>query len=107
MFAARTRHTAVTTTISNTIQRSQLPLLGAYVEPQSATEKKLAEVWCSILGMDRVGIKDSYEDLGGDSLLAASMFVELERSFGIKIPWALLTEAGTIEELAVAIDRMR
>ena len=57
--------------------------------------------------MDCVGIKDSYEDLGGDSLLAASIFAELEKSFGIKIPWALLTEAGTIEEFAAAIDNMK
>jgi acyl carrier protein len=57
--------------------------------------------------MDCIGIKDDYEDLGGDSLLAASIFAELEKSFGVKIPWALLTQARTIEQLAIAIDHLR
>jgi len=57
--------------------------------------------------MDCVGIADDYEDLGGDSLLAASIFAELETSFGVKLPWALLAEAGTIEQLAAVIDNMQ
>jgi acyl carrier protein len=89
------------------IQRSQLPLLGAYVEPRSPTEKKLAEVWRRALGMDRIGITDSYEDLGGDSLLAASIIAELETSFGTKMPWALLADAGTIEQMAATIDNLK
>lgn len=89
------------------IQRRQLPLLGVYVKPRSPTEIKLTEIWCRALGMDCVGVRDNYEDLGGDSLLAASIFAELETSFGIKIPWALLAEAATIEQLAAAIDDMR
>jgi len=89
------------------IQRSQLPLLGAYVEPRSPTEKKIAEVWKRALGMDRVGITDNYEDLGGDSLLAASIIAELETSFGTKMPWAILADAGTIEQMAVAIDKLK
>jgi acyl carrier protein len=57
--------------------------------------------------MDCVGITDSYEDLGGDSLVAASIFAELETSFGVKLPWALLAEAGTIEQMAAAIDNLQ
>jgi acyl carrier protein len=57
--------------------------------------------------MDCIGIKDDYEDLGGDSLLAASIFVELEKKFGVKIPWALLTEARASEQLEIAIDHLR
>jgi acyl carrier protein len=91
----------------NTVRRSQLPLLGAYQEPRSSTEKKLAEIWCRALAMDRVGIKDTYEDLGGDSLLAASIFAEMEKDFNIKIPWALLADADTIEAMALEIDKLR
>jgi acyl carrier protein len=57
--------------------------------------------------MDRVGITDNYEDLGGDSLLAASIIAELETSFGTKMPWALLADAGTIEQMAAAIDKLK
>jgi acyl carrier protein len=67
----------------------------------------LAEIWRRAFGMDCVGITDNYEDLGGDSLLAADIFVELETSFGMKIPWALLEEAATIEQLAVKIEQLQ
>lgn len=90
-----------------TTLRSQFPLLGAYVEPRSSTEKTLAEIWCRAFRMDRVGITDNYEDLGGNSLLAASIFAEIEMSFKAKLPWALLDEAGTIEQLAAAIDNLQ
>jgi acyl carrier protein len=89
------------------IQRRQLPLLGPYIEPRSPTERMLADIWRRAFGMDCVGVADSYEDLGGDSLLAASIFAECETKFGLKIPWALLVEAGTIEQMAERIDGMQ
>jgi acyl carrier protein len=95
------------TTSNTVIQRRQLPLLGAYVEPRSPTERMLAEIWRCAFDMDFVGIADSYVDLGGDSLLAASIFAELEASFGLKLPLALLIEAGTIEQLARRIDSLQ
>jgi thioesterase domain-containing protein len=67
----------------------------------------LADIWRRAFGMDCVGVADSYEDLGGDSLLAASIFAECETKFGLKIPWALLVEAGTIEQMAERIDGMQ
>jgi enterobactin synthetase component F len=94
-------------TDSNTLKRSQLPLLGPYVEPCSPTERKVAEIWQRMLGMDCVGVTDSYEDLGGDSLRAASIFAEIETSFEIRLPWALLAEADTIEQLAAVIDNLQ
>lgn len=67
----------------------------------------LAQIWCRALGMDCVGITDNYEDLGGDSLLAAGIFAELEATLGIKVPWALLEEASTIEQLALRVDDLQ
>jgi acyl carrier protein len=67
----------------------------------------VAQIWRRNLGMDCVGITDNYEDLGGDSLLAANIFAELEASLGIKIPWALLEEAATVEQLASRIDDLK
>lgn len=67
----------------------------------------LVDVWRRAFDMDCVGIGDSYVDLGGDSLLAASIFAELEASFGLKLPLALLVEADTIEQLAQRIDSLQ
>ncbi len=43
----------------------------AYTAPRDTTEARLAAVWQEVLGVDRVGIDDSYYDLGGDSLQAS------------------------------------
>jgi acyl carrier protein len=86
------------------VLRDQFHLLGAYVPPSTATEHTLAELWCKVLTMDRIGISDRYEDLGGDSLLAASLFAEIETTFGVIIPTDSLMQAETIEQLARVID---
>ncbi|MBL7315408.1 hypothetical protein INQ24_29955, partial [Escherichia coli] len=38
--------------------------------PQTATERRLAQLFGELLGRDRVGADDSFFDLGGHSLLA-------------------------------------
>ena len=86
------------------VRREHFRLLGAYVPPRTPTEQKLTEIWCKALTMDRIGIADKYEHLGGDSLLAASLFAEIEKGFGVTIPTDSLMEAQTIEQLARVID---
>jgi acyl carrier protein len=80
--------------------------LGTYVAPRTPTEQKLAQIWRNALGMDQVGIADRFEDLGVDSLLAASIFAELEKTFNIALPVASLLEAPTIEHMAGRIDHL-
>jgi len=84
--------------------REQFSLLQPYIAPRTPTEEKLAEIWQQALGVDRIGITDSYEDLGGSSLTAAVIFVEIEKAFTVKIAMSELVEAPTVEELARRID---
>ena len=86
------------------VLRRHFPLLGPLVSPRTPTEKTLAEIWRKALCMDVVGITDNYEELGGDSLLAASIFAEIEDMFKIEIPMVTLVDAPTIEQLAPRID---
>src|SRR5262249_52455986 len=55
------------------------------------------------LSMDQIGVRDEYEGLGGDSLLAAAIFAEIEQTFSIEIPMATLVDALTIEQVAPRI----
>ena len=48
-------------------------LTAAFVEPRTETERLLAEIWASQLGLEGVGIHDRFFDLGGHSLLAAQI----------------------------------
>ncbi len=49
------------------------------VTPMTARERKLAELWRSILGVENVGAHESFLDLGGDSLSAIGLLVSMRR----------------------------
>ena len=86
------------------VLREHYSLPTPYLAPRTATEQRLAEIWRTVLSMDRVGIRDNYNDLGGDSLMATTIFAEIAERFGIAIPLSGFIETPTIEALASRID---
>ncbi|MCQ0024992.1 amino acid adenylation domain-containing protein, partial [Streptomyces somaliensis DSM 40738] len=51
----------------------------AYVAPRDAVERTLAEVFASVLGVERVGVHDNFFDLGGDSILSIQLVSRARR----------------------------
>jgi acyl carrier protein len=88
------------------VLRDQLPLSRHYVAPRTPTEQRLAEIWRTVLSMDVVGVEDDYYDLGGDSLLATTMFTMIEQTFQVAIPIATLVESPSIAEIAPRIEAL-
>jgi acyl carrier protein len=86
------------------VRREQLPLPRPYLAPRTPTEQRLAEIWRTVLSMDRVGVNDRYYDLGGDSFLATTIFHMIEETFRVAAPMAILLDAPTIAELASKVD---
>jgi acyl carrier protein len=84
--------------------RAHIPLMPDYVEPKTPVEQKLAEIWQQVLAVDMVGAADRFDDLGGNSLVAAIIFSKIESTFDIKIPMATLLQAPTVELLAKKIQ---
>jgi amino acid adenylation domain-containing protein len=68
--------------------------------PRDAIEYTLASIWKEVLDVRHLGVRDSFFDLGGDSLLAASMVEAVEQASGRRIPSAALADTPTIEGLA-------
>lgn len=95
-------------TPSGKINRRALPLIKGevsetrelYVAPRTPVEKKLAEIWSTILQRDSIGIHDNFFDLGGHSMLAVKLMAEIEKVFDVKIPLVSLFQGSTIEYLA-------
>ena len=54
-------------------------------EPSSPAEQLLCELFAQVLGVERVGMDDSFFDLGGHSLLAAILVARLDDQLGIKV----------------------
>ena len=75
-----------------------------YRAPRTATERTLTEIWQNVLGRERVGIRDNFFDLGGQSLLAIRLMARIEEVLGVKLPISTLFRAGTIELMAMMVD---
>lgn len=86
----------------------QRPELGhAYMRTESELEKQIAEVWCNLLQLDCVGIHDNFFDLGGDSLLAFMLPLEIRQVTGLVIPEGVLLQAPTVSQLCKLLEQHR
>jgi acyl carrier protein len=102
-------------TASGKIDRRALPAPDAtrpslerqYVAPRTPTEEVLATTCAELLGVDKVGIHDSFFDLGGHSLLATQLISRLRDTFEIELPLRSVFEHPSIAELSVAIEQAR
>ncbi|MGH7798550.1 MAG: non-ribosomal peptide synthetase, partial [Candidatus Binatia bacterium] len=80
------------------------PLLEiSFVAPRTPVEEKLAVIWAEVLGLDRVGVRDSFLELGGDSLSATQIVARVSSEFKVRVALRLLFDAPTIAEMASVI----
>ncbi|MFE3023107.1 amino acid adenylation domain-containing protein [Nocardia tengchongensis] len=70
-----------------------------YVEP-TGTASTVAETYAEVLGLDRVGARDDFFALGGDSLIATRVAARLAAHLGRAVPVRVLFEAPVVEDLA-------
>ncbi|WP_431952930.1 amino acid adenylation domain-containing protein [Nocardia lijiangensis] len=73
--------------------------------PGTSTERIVARCFADILGVDRVGVDDSFFALGGDSLVATRIAARLGAALDTEIPVRLLFEASTAAALAARVER--
>ncbi|MEN8444208.1 MAG: beta-ketoacyl synthase N-terminal-like domain-containing protein, partial [Cyanobacteria bacterium J06555_13] len=53
----------------------------AYVAPRNEVEETISTIWQDLLGLEKVGVNDSFFDLGGHSLLAIQVISRLREAF--------------------------
>ncbi|MFD6896359.1 amino acid adenylation domain-containing protein [Rhodococcus sp. NPDC060086] len=74
--------------------------------PRSVVEVSVASVVASVLGVERVGLDDSFVDLGGNSLGATRLVARLSSVVGVRVPVSVVFEVGSVEELAARIESL-
>ncbi|UUV29051.1 non-ribosomal peptide synthetase [Amycolatopsis roodepoortensis] len=92
-------------TANGKIDRGALPepVFGAdngYRAPRNPVEETLCGIFVKVLGAERVGLDDSFFDIGGQSLHAARLVLRVEGELGVRITVAELFDLPTVALLA-------
>ncbi|MBE8597849.1 non-ribosomal peptide synthetase [Xenorhabdus sp. BG5] len=75
-----------------------------YEAPQGEIERKLAEIWQSLLGLEQVGRHDHFFELGGHSLLTVQMATRLRQVFNSRVDLQDLFTHPILSDLAQSLD---
>ncbi|WP_244168576.1 non-ribosomal peptide synthetase [Mycobacterium malmoense] len=76
-----------------------------YRPPATPVEETLADIYAQVLGMERVGVQESFFDLGGDSLSAMRLVAAIQSALGVHLPVRAVFDAPSVRSLAQQLDR--
>jgi amino acid adenylation domain-containing protein len=71
--------------------------------PRTPTERRLAELWAESLRVDRVGVHETFLELGGHSIVAVQLIVRIREAFEVDLPMTALFETPTVAEMSARI----
>ena len=77
---------------------------GAYEAPLGPVETALAQIWSEVLGVERVGRRDSFFALGGHSLLAIKVLERMRRA-GLQSDVRALFATPVLCDLAAVVGK--
>lgn len=97
--------------VTGKISRPQLSAMFAnhariVVPPEQPLQIQIAEIWKQYLKRDDIGIDDDFFEIGGDSLQATEMLLELETATGLTVAPSEIRAELTVRHLAQALVRV-
>jgi acyl carrier protein len=78
-----------------------------YVAPRTPVEKKVAELWSELLGVDLVSANQSFFDLGGHSLLVMQFITRVRQIWQVEFPVRALFKSPTVTGVAETIAQLQ
>jgi amino acid adenylation domain-containing protein len=74
------------------------------VAPRTQTEERIARLWASVLNVPRVGVFESFFDLGGTSLAGIRLVSLVGREFRLRLSIRALLDGGTVAGMAIHVE---
>ncbi|MEV5311956.1 amino acid adenylation domain-containing protein [Streptomyces sp. NPDC052610] len=74
--------------------------------PRTATERRLADLFATVLGLDGLGVHDDFFTLGGDSIVSMRLVAQA-RAAGLTLSPRDVFERRTVARLAERVDTAR
>lgn len=95
-------------TPNNKVDRKALPLPNTerpdirsiFIPPSTDVEKRIAQAWKDVLTINKIGIKDNFFDIGGNSILLMKLAGILKNYFPNSIEIIQLFQYPTIKQLS-------
>jgi amino acid adenylation domain-containing protein len=76
----------------------------AYAAPEGLLERRLAEIWSALLGVEPVGRFDNFFELGGHSLLALRMVARVREMLARELTLTTLFEQPILRDVALNLE---
>jgi amino acid adenylation domain-containing protein len=78
-----------------------------YEGPRNETEEVLARIWSEVLGVEKIGVHDSFFEMGGHSLKGTIMVARIHKELNVKLPLVELFKTPTIAGIGDYISKSR
>jgi acyl carrier protein len=88
-----------------THSRVSLELPTSYVVPEGELETTVAKIFGRVFGIDRVGADDDFFDLGGDSLVAETIAMEILQQTRHEFPMSWLLDYASPRQIAAVLGK--
>jgi thioesterase domain-containing protein/acyl carrier protein len=99
-------------TLNGKIDRKALPAPEIksgkeYTAPKSEVEQKLVGIWSKVLGLEKdvVGIESHFFEMGGNSLNLIIMIGEIQKEFGIDMPFSQIIDNPRLKDMATFMTK--
>lgn len=74
---------------------------------KTPAEQQMATIWAEVLEINAIDIQDNFFEIGGHSLLAAQLLLQVQAVFGVEVPLFYLFKDPTITGLLNAIEQVK
>lgn len=86
------------------IEKGEHNIEKKYIAPRNETEQIIHDIWCEVLGMEKIGVHDNFFYIGGHSLKATQVASRILFKCNINIDLAEIFKNPILEDLAASIS---